>query len=106
MVIADFIPVGQENAISCRTLAGRAGISERDVQEAVLQARSNGVPICSGSYGYFMPRDAAEALHYFYAQSSRIRSGMLVLKAVRDYIHREGNREQWEHLEQIEHEMP
>lgn len=105
MPISDFIPTGKDNAISCRALAARAGLSERDVQEAVLHARADGNPICSGSRGYFMPRDAAEALSYLCAQVNRIRSGTLALRSVRDFVRREGAREDFERLEQIERGM-
>ena len=106
MYVADLIPLGAENAIPCRSLADRAGISQREVQEAVLQARANGVPICSGSRGYFLPRNAEEAFIYFCSQLNRLRSGSLCLRSVRDYIQRECSRDQWARLEQVEREMP
>ncbi|MBO6229717.1 MAG: HTH domain-containing protein [Ruminiclostridium sp.] len=101
-----FIPLGRNHAISCRRLAEKMGISERDVQAAVLQARSEGYPICSTpSDGYYMPVSVEEALAYFYAQSKRLRSGNIALNAVRRYVSQEATRDQWNELERIEREL-
>ena len=64
--IKNYIPLGKDNAISCRKLAEKMGCSERDVQAAVLQARAEGYPICSTpNNGYFMPMSVDEALAYY-----------------------------------------
>lgn len=104
--IKNFIPLGRENAISCRRLSGLSGLSERDVQKAVLQARAEGYPICSTpSNGYYMPMSIDEAIAYYRAQKNRLHSGNIALRPVKELIRREATREQWQELEEIEREL-
>lgn len=104
--IKSFIPLGKDNAISCRKLAEKMGCSERDVQAAVLQARADGYPICSTpGDGYYIPETVNEALAYYYAQRKRLHSGNVALNPVKEYIRHEASREQWHQLEQIEREL-
>lgn len=95
MKITEFIPTGKANAITADELAVRTGLEKRAVRKAVLSARCNGVPICSttsadGGNGYFLPLDKAEAVVYYREQTSRIKTGMRALSAVRRYIGEDG----------------
>ena len=103
--IVDFIPKGKINAIPSVELSRRTGLVSRDIEKAVFEARKSGVAVCSSAKGYFVPSNAAEALQYYAAQQSRIRSGNIALRPVREYIKREGERKQWEQLEFIEKEL-
>lgn len=103
--LIDIIPTGKVNAISRAELSIRTGLSLREVDRVVFEARKNGVVICSSGKGYFIPRTAAEALAYYAAQHSRIKSGNIALRPVRDFIKREGARQQWDELERMEKEM-
>lgn len=101
-----FIPLGRNHAISCRRLAERMGCSERDVQESVFQARAEGYPVCSTTRnGYFMPLSAGEALDCYRAHASRVRSGTVVLRVLKNYLRSEATRDQWAELERIEREL-
>ena len=104
--IRNFVPLGRDHAISCRRLAERMGCSERDVQEAVFQARAEGYPVCSTTRnGYFMPLSAGEALDCYRAHASRVRSGTVVLRVLKNYLRSEATRDQWAELEEIEREL-
>ena len=104
--IRNFVPLGRDNAISCKKLAQKMDMSERDVQAAVLQARADGYPICSTpGDGYYMPVSVDEALAYYHAQLKRLRSGNVALMPVKELIRREATREQWHQLEEIEREL-
>lgn len=54
MNIVDYIPYGEENAISRRALCKLTGLSDRAVREEISQARRN-TPILSFGGGYFIP---------------------------------------------------
>ena len=103
--IVEFIPVGKIEAVSSSELSRRTGLVSRDIEKAVFEARKNGVAVCSCSKGYFIPNSADEALQYFASQQSRIKSGNIALRPIREYIKREGQRKQWEELERIEREL-
>lgn len=103
--IVDFIPVGKLNAIPSPELSRRTGLVSRDIEKAVFEARKSGIAVCSCAKGYFIPNTADEALQYFAAQQSRIRSGNIALRPVREYIKREGQRKQWDELDRIERKM-
>ncbi len=103
--IIDFIPVGKSNAVHRTELTNRTGLASREVDRVIFEARKNGAVICSATQGYYIPETAEEALQYYAAQQSRIRSGNIALRPVREYIKREGQRKQWEELERIEREL-
>ncbi len=93
--ISKYIPTGRANAITADELAARTGLDKRAVRKAVLSARCNGVPVCSttsadGGHGYFLPLDRAEAATYYREQTSRIKTGMRALSAVRKFIDEDG----------------
>ena len=104
--IRNFVPLGRDHAISCRHLAEKMGISERDVQAAVLQARSAGYPICSTpGGGYYMPLSVDEALPCAFSHAKRIKTGFIVWRTIKNYMRFEASREQWERLEEVEREL-
>lgn len=105
MNISEYIPSGEKNAISSVQLANKTGISPRDLRKIISTAREEGAAICSSSRGYYQPISVSEALSYFSAQLKRVKSGNAALSSIKNYIVREGNREQWERLEQIEKEI-
>lgn len=105
MNICDYIPMGRNNAISSVRLANKTGLSPRELRKIVSSEREEGAAICSCSNGYYKPVSVNEALTYYCAQLKRVKSGNIALKSIRRYIECEGNREQWERLEQIEREL-
>lgn len=100
--IIGFIPYGIENAISAEEFSEKDGLSNRVNRAAVLKARKNGVPVCSGKNGYWICRDAEEALQYYKSQLRRIISGKSALKPICDFIKREASRAEWEELDALE----
>ena len=100
--IIEFAPLGIENAISMEDLSLITGLNKRLVRSAILHARRSGVPICSGENGYWICRDAKEALRYYKAQLGRIISGKSALKPICDFIKREASRAEWEELDALE----
>lgn len=54
--VADYIPVGHENAITRRDLKGILHISDRRIRRLIEIARLNGTPIINNGSGYFIAR--------------------------------------------------
>lgn len=90
MKISDFIPSGIENAISMEELAIRTHSSVRAVRQMVHNARLAGELICStcdgDNGGYYLPKNAAEAIPYYRQQLSRINSAVAALSAITGYL--------------------
>ncbi len=103
--IVKYVPKGSKNAASAHALMIKTGLSERQVQAAILQARADGAPICSGIHGYFLPESADEAAGYCREQYKRIKSGFIALKPVKEYVRSEADRQTWEQLEAAAHEI-
>jgi len=104
--VRNFIPLGRDNAISCRKLAEKMEMSERDVQAAVLQARAEGYPVCSTpGGGYYMPLSVDEALPCAFSHAKRIKTGFIVWRAIKNFMRSEASRDEWAQLEEVEHEL-
>lgn len=88
--IVDFIPDGLENAISQKQLCDMTHMNDREVRQAIENARRQDAPICSScrsdSSGYYMPRTKQEANIYLKMQEHRIRSATQAMKPVQDAI--------------------
>lgn len=52
--------VGEKNAVSSRELEKYMGCCSREIRDAVSILRTEGVPICSSSKGYWFAVDDAE----------------------------------------------
>lgn len=58
----EYIPFGEENAISEKELSKTFGINSKQVREIVFELRMNEIPILESKSGYFYPSfDEAEA---------------------------------------------
>lgn len=90
--IADYIPYGAKYAVSQETLAQILDTDKRQVRLYIEQARRQGVPICSGNEGYFLPLTPAEALPYIIAQKRRILTAVTVVQAVENYLRQQAER--------------
>ncbi len=94
MKITDYIPYGEENAISNKDLAIVTGTKDRVARRLVYQARVNGEPICSTCEerkgGYYLPCNVSEAYAYLRQQNARIKSARSALRGVKKYIKENG----------------
>lgn len=57
ILVADYIPVGHENAITRRDLKSILHISDRRIRRLIEIARLNGAPIINNGDGYFIARN-------------------------------------------------
>lgn len=75
------IPRGKKNGVSRNKIAETLRISPRDVSNLVLQARRDHFIIASGSSGYYIPANLAEAYEYY----SRLHSmAITILDSLKD----------------------
>lgn len=76
MNILEFIPVGRENAISCRELSDLLHIPKRQVTRQIERERRHGCAVCAsnatGTAGYYRPADRGELREYLHRLNSRI----------------------------------
>ena len=92
MNLLDFIPHGEENAISATELSKLNGRSKRFNRQSVLILRKSGIPVCSTERGYYLPETEAETRAYIHSQLSRIGNGYAALKPFRALLKREAER--------------
>lgn len=88
--ISEFIPLGQENAISMKELAKITNSDNRTVRLLVQRAREAGEPICSTcnckQAGYYIPLSSDEAAIYLRQQQARIKTARKSLCGVLKFI--------------------
>lgn len=77
--LTDTIPTGQHDAVSMYHLAMMHGLSARKMRLAVENARRDGILICSGDRGYFLPETVTEIKDYAKRTSARISTGRACL---------------------------
>lgn len=83
MNIENLIPRGAENAVPMRDLAKVSGLTERGVRKAIERMRRNGVVICSGDGGYYLPANTAELSDYLNRMTKRAETTFLCLQSAR-----------------------
>lgn len=75
--IADYIPLGRENAITAKELQTITGIKLRDITRSIQRERLSGVPICANSDstnpGYYLANDPKEIQRYIKSLDHRER---------------------------------
>lgn len=66
------IPVGQENAISQKSIARLTDSSLQEVRQWVENARLDGMIIASSQSGYYIPVDEEELVEYYVRTKRRL----------------------------------
>lgn len=61
MNIADFIPVGRQNAVTREELRKLTGLNDRQIREMISQARRETPIISLDNKGYFIPSEDEKA---------------------------------------------
>lgn len=57
ILVAEYIPVGHENAITRRDLKNMLHVSDRRIRRLIEIERLNGTPIVNNGSGYFIARN-------------------------------------------------
>ena len=77
-MVSELLQRGPKNGISLSKLAGKLGISEREVRQRVHDERIEGAMILSGNKGYYLPsEDPAEALEELRNYEKRMHSNAI-----------------------------
>lgn len=86
MDIVDFIPRGEGNAISRRSLTRFTGKTDREVRYMIAKARRE-VPILSFGNGYFIPteQERDKARRWYRQEAKRARSIFYAAKAAKEF---------------------
>ncbi|MDO4484257.1 MAG: hypothetical protein Q4C54_07460 [Clostridia bacterium] len=84
--IVNLIPEGEENAVSMRDLARALQTEERKVRQYVEKARADGLFICSGDAGYFLPADDADLIRYYRRHHARLKTSYRALLPLKKYL--------------------
>ncbi|MGN0171193.1 MAG: hypothetical protein ACI39E_00245 [Acutalibacteraceae bacterium] len=96
--LLQYIPIGEQNAISTHKLRALAGFSNnRALTIAIHDLRENGSLICSNTRGYFIPATPAEAAHFIRSMYSRIRKMRQAVRAIEKYAEN-GEREKFQQM--------
>lgn len=81
MNIADYIPKGKENAVTRTYLSSLTGLSKREIERAVQDARFNSVPIISDNLTGYYIATCQQDIDMFY--ESMRRRGLNTFKTAR-----------------------
>jgi biotin operon repressor len=70
--LLSLIPIGQENAISQKSLARLTDSSLQEIRQWVENARLDGMIIASSQFGYYIPIDEEELVEYYVRTKRRL----------------------------------
>ena len=89
--VARYLGHGEENALRADALCSKTGYtSTRNLQAAIAQDRSAGIPILSSSAGYFLPdageKGQQEAAAFYRSMYSRAVNVFRAASAAREYL--------------------
>lgn len=84
--ILDFIPSGEENAVSARDLAVLLHCHCRDITLSINYLRRKGAVICSCQRGYFKPVESAEVSRFVRTMHSRLKQIKIATLSAEKYL--------------------
>ncbi|MBR6996155.1 MAG: hypothetical protein IKH96_09080 [Ruminococcus sp.] len=94
MNIVDFLPVGEENAITMTELAVLLGCSKREARALIFEARCRGAVICSTADpvkgGYYLPRTDDEIKRFLMFAQHRVNSTLEAIKSAKKFLKKGG----------------
>lgn len=72
MTLFEILPIGNEKRITSAEISDRLGISGVEVRKQINALRSEGNPIASDRYGYYIATDPSDLDHTIASFNSRI----------------------------------
>ncbi len=84
--IAEYLSVGEENAIKTKDLANRLNMTSRQLTIEINRARCSGEIILSGVGGYFLPGNDDEIQHFCRMMHSRRRKIAAATRSAEKYL--------------------
>lgn len=77
---------GRASSIPSSELQSGLGVDQRELRQIVRDARCEGMIICSGVDGYFLPTNREEVLKWYRTAHAKAISGLEPLKPARHYL--------------------
>ncbi len=65
MELVTMLPIGSVNAISMKALAGKMGLTERNLRAWIRKARFEGNEIIGDRHGYYLPATQEESRRFY-----------------------------------------
>ena len=88
--VLDFIPEGEQNAISARELSQLLHCHRREITLAINALRCGGEVICSNTHGYYRPTCVQDAMRTYRHMTSRQREIAKAAQSAKEYIQNHG----------------
>lgn len=87
-IVANAIPEGRQNAITRAELAARLDMTDRDIREAIEDARAFGIWIINDGdgRGYYKSTDIADIRRQYWREKARLKSIYASSKPLRDFL--------------------
>ena len=85
--LTDFLSVGEENALTAKTLSKYLGLSERDITIHINALRKQGTLICSNTQsGFWLPADDRDIEQFVRQMQGRIKDMQKAMKPAVEYL--------------------
>ena len=85
-LLIDCLSTGEENAVTCTTLAKILGCNEREITISINALRKQGAFICSGNNGFWLPANDEDIKYFVRQMRGRITDMEKALKPAEDYL--------------------
>lgn len=83
MEIQEILPIGESRAIHQKELAARLGVTPSSLKKSVRAARKRGIPIMSGSSGYWLAESDREVERFLQLMESQAVTRFLSIKEIK-----------------------
>ena len=87
LILTDYLSVGEENALTAKTLSKYLGLSERDITIQINALRKKGELICSNTQsGFWLPADDRDIEQFVRQMQGRIKDMQRAMKPAIEYL--------------------
>ena len=87
LILTDYLSVGEENALTAKTLSKYLGLSERDITIQINALRKKGELICSNTQsGFWLPADDRDIEQFVRGMQGRIKDMQRAMKPAIEYL--------------------
>ena len=87
LILTDYLSVGEENALTAKTLSKYLGLSERDITIQINALRKKGELICSNTQsGFWLPADDRDIEQFVRQMQGRIKDMQKAMKPAIEYL--------------------
>ena len=87
LILTDYLSVGEENALTAKTLSKYLGLSERDITIQINALRKKGELICSNTQsGFWLPADDRDIEQFVRGMQGRIKDMQKAMKPAIEYL--------------------